>query len=256
MRFSRSHVGSALILAPMLTAAGLAGCGNSCFVGFSNNGNGGLIIKTANPPPTCSLSQANGMMRGFAVTSRVCETCTTAARLEHVFVTLRGIQLRPVISEDTDSADWLELAPQLAKKPRQIDLVGDFRPLILVESAAIPAGSYREIRLQFLSGTAVSAEGLPIENACGEMQWNCIVWADERVEHARLPSSELVVPLESGERTPVAVLPDAGMDVWITLELHQRFYFSSTEGWTLQHELAGTAMIERQPALKAASDVK
>jgi hypothetical protein len=101
----------------MFTAIALTGCGDSCFVGFSNNGNGGLIVKVANPPPSCSLSQVHGAMSVVALKSSLCETCTAATRVEHVFVTLRGIQLRPGASEDARSPNWLELAPHLAKEP-------------------------------------------------------------------------------------------------------------------------------------------
>jgi hypothetical protein len=60
----------------MFTAIWLSGCGNSCFVGFFNNGNGGVIVSAGSPSPTCSLSQANGTMSAMALKSPVCESCT------------------------------------------------------------------------------------------------------------------------------------------------------------------------------------
>jgi hypothetical protein len=79
---------------------------------------------------------------------------------------LRSIQLRPRADDDANAPDWLELAPRLAKEPCQIDLMGDAMPVILVESAIVPAGSYREVRLQFFAASPTSAEELPAENAC------------------------------------------------------------------------------------------
>jgi hypothetical protein len=81
----------------MFTAIGLAGCGNFCVSGFYNNGNNsnnGAIIVRLNPSSVCSLTKANGTVRAVALKSAVCETCTAAARVEHVFVTVRDIQLR------------------------------------------------------------------------------------------------------------------------------------------------------------------
>ena len=248
MRFFQRHLRSTFSSAAMFMAIGLAGCGDSCFVGFSNNGNGGVIIKAGNPAPVCSLSLAHGTMSAVALKTQVCETCTAAARVEHVFVTLRSIQLRPSASDHTNSPDWLELAPQLANEPRQIDLMGNSMPVVLVESTIVPAGSYREVRLQFFPGSPTSAEKLPAEDACGETRWNCVVMADGHVEPLRLPGDvpELLIPSKSIESDSVVVLPDARMDLQLSLAPHQGSYFSSTEGWRPQNVLVGRAMVVRQ----------
>jgi len=253
MRFSRCHLRSTFSCAAMFTAIALTGCGDSCFVGFSNNGNGGLIVKVANPPPSCSLSQVHGAMSVVALKSSLCETCTAATRVEHVFVTLRGIQLRLGASEDARSPNWLELAPHLAKEPRQIDLMGNSMPIILAESANVPAGSYREVRLQFFDGSPASAEELPAVNACGETRWNCIVMADGHVERLRLPGDapELLIPSQSIDDDSVVVLPDARVDLQLSLEPHQGYYISSSEGWRLQSTLVGRATVVRQRSLEA-----
>jgi hypothetical protein len=237
----------------MFTAIALTGCGDSCFVGFSNNGNGGLIVKVANPPPSCSLSRVHGTMSVVALKSLVCETCTAATRVEHVFVTLRGIQLRLGASESALSPNWLELAPHLAKEPRQIDLMGNSMPIILAESANVPAGSYRDVRLQFFGGSLASAEELPTMNGCGETRWNCIVMADGHVEPLRLPGDapELLISSQRIEDDSFVVLPDARMDLQLSLEPHQGSYISSNEGWRLQSTLVGRATVERQRSLEA-----
>jgi hypothetical protein len=234
----------------MFTAMGIAGCGNSCFVGFSNNGNGGIIVKAGNPPPACSLSQANGTMNVVVLKSPVCETCTAAARVEHVFVTLRSIQLGLRASDDKNSPDWLELAPRLANEPRQIDLIGN--SMILLANANVPAGSYREVRLQFFPGSSTSAEKLPAENACGEARWNCIFLADGNVEPLGLPGDvpELLILSESIESDSLVVLPEATLDLRLSLEPHQGSYYSSAEGWRPQNVLMGRARVVRQRSFK------
>jgi hypothetical protein len=253
MRFSRCHVSGTFLSAALCTAIALAGCGNSCFVGFSNNGNGGLIVKTGNPPPTCSLSQGHGAMSVVAIKFPVCETCTTAGRVEHVFVTLRSVQLQPDAGDGTISPDWLELAPQLGKVPRQIDLMGNSIPVILAESAIVPAGIYRGLRLQFFSGSPAGGQELPAENACRETGWNCKVTADGHVEPLRLPDGvpELLIPSLSIDSPSLVVLPDARMELRLSMEPHQGFYFLSAEGWQPQDVLLGRATIVQQRAVEA-----
>jgi len=244
MWFSRCHLRCTFRCASMFIAVGITGCSNSCFVGFSNNGNGGIIVSGGNPAPACSLSQANGTMRVVLVKSRVCETCPAA----HVFVTLRGIQFRHSASDDTNSSQWLELAAHLANEPRQIDLMGNSLPLVLVDSAIVPAESYREIRLQFFPESPANAEGLPAENACGETRWNCMVMANGHVEPFRFPGGvlELFIPSESIEGGSVVVLPDSRMDLLLSLDPLQGSYFSSDEGWKTQNALLGHATVVRQ----------
>ena len=248
MRFSRRNLQNTCCCAAMFTVIGLIGCGNSCFVGFFNSGNGSVIVKTGNSPPVCSLTQANGAMGVIMLKSPVCETCTAAARVEHVFVTLRSIQLRQSAMHDTDSADWLEIASQLANEPRQIDLIGNSTTEILVENAIVPAGGYREVRLQFFPDSPANDEKLAVENACGEKRWNCIIMADGHVEPLRLPGDvpELLITVRGLENDSFAVLPDSRMDLQLSLEPHQVAYSSSTEGWKLQSVLVGRATVIRR----------
>jgi hypothetical protein len=172
-------------------------------------------------------------------------------------VTLQGVQLLPLAADDSNSPDWLELAPQLAKEPRQIDLMGNALPTILQEGTTVAAGSYREVRLQFVSGPSMSAKTLRSENACGGTLWNCMVIADGRVQPLRLPTdgSELSIPSLNLESGPFVVLPDTGMELRLSLEPHPRAYFSSAEGWTLQNVLAGHAAVARQHSMDASLSV-
>jgi len=232
----------------MFAAMVLAGCGNSCFVGFSNNGNSGVIIVAGSPPPPCSVPQLTGKMRAVALKSLACETCTASARIEHLFVTVRSIQLRRGAAVDANSPDWLEIAPDLAAQPRQIDLIGNTASEMLVQSATLPAGSYRGVRLQFFSGSPASAEDLTSKNACGDSNWNCLITADGHVEPLLLPGDvpELLITFPNDESDLLLVVPDAGMDLRLSLEPGLVSYSSSSEGWKLQYVLVGHATVMRQ----------
>jgi hypothetical protein len=230
----------------MFTTIVIAGCGNSCFVGFSNNGNGGVIVKAGNPPPVCSLAPVNGTMRAVVLKSPVCETCTAETRVHHIMVTVRSIQLRP--ATDSNTLDSFEIAPHLANQPRQIDLIGDPSPEILVQSATVPAGSYREVRVRFFSEFTPGSETPPIENACGETRWNCVIKANGEVEplHFTGDVQELLIPIQSVGSNSFVVLPDSWTDLRLTLESYQQFDFSSTEGWKFHNTLVGHATAYRQ----------
>jgi hypothetical protein len=180
-----------------------------------------------------------------AMKSPACEACTAAARAEHVFVTLRGIQLRPTALEERDAADWLEIAPELANGPRQIDLIGDSLPELLVKNAFVPAGSYREVRLQFLHNSPENAAKLPTENACGNKQWNCVVMGDGNTRPIRWPGDEpdLHTKIQNGDSDLLVVLPDGVFDLQLRLETERIPDFSTTEGWQVVSVLVGRASV-------------
>jgi len=248
MRCCRFHLRKAFRCAAMFTAFGLNGCGNSCFVGFSNHGSGGVIVKAGNPAPTCSLSQGNGIVSAVALKSPVCESCTAAVRVKHVWVTLRSIEIRPSGIDDTNPADWIELAPDLASEPRQIDLMGNSEPVLLVDSSIVPAGSYNEVRLEFSARSNGNAKELTTENACSETLWNCMVMENGHVEPLHFPGDvpELAIHSPHLESDSLLVLPNARMELRLSLEPKRVAHFSDSEGWTPQTILVGRAAFVRQ----------
>lgn len=239
-----SHSRGTFPCAVLFLALALAGCGNSCFVGFSNNGTGVVIIKVSNPPPSCSLNQANGMVRVIALKSAICESCKTSDPQEHVVLTLRGMQLQSADPQNT--ATWLEIAPQLANQPRQVDFAAS-QPDVLVEDASIPAGTYRELRLQFLPESPLSHQALPAENGCGGEGWNCLIAADGHIEPIR--QEELVMELDGAQHIPFQLLPDSSLDVQINLGTSpSALYFSDATTVRLQAVIMGHAAAIRQDA--------
>jgi hypothetical protein len=226
----------------ILFVAALTGCGNSCFAGFSNNGLG-VIIKAGNPPPACSLTQGAGTMQVVAVKSAVCESCPATARMQHVFVTLQSIQLHSSAIADANSPHWLEIAPLLANEPRQIDLMGGPAAEILVERAAVPAGTYHQVRLLFLGDSDGYAGKLLPVNPCGEARHNCVVMADGRVQPLGWPAevSAVLITSEAMNGGSLEVVPGGRTDLRLSFEAHPMFYSSSAEPLGLRAVLVGHA---------------
>jgi hypothetical protein len=229
MRFPRASC-----FVAMFAAIGLAGCGNTCFQGLSNNGNGFLIIKSGNPAPSCFLTKTNGMMRVVVTRTPACQSCTTSARLQHVFITLKSIELRPSNVDEANPAEWTEITP--ANEPRQIDLIGDAVPEVLTENLVVPAGSYSAMRMKFVSDSAANVKPQS-ENACGN-SGSCVV-REGRAEPLLLPGDALEISFESGT---LVVLPDTPIELHLSLEPH-RVYVSTALGleakYTLSAQIAG-----------------
>jgi Domain of unknown function (DUF4382) len=250
MRFDRASLRNPFRCGAIIAAIGFAGCSNSCFVGFFNNGKGGVVVKAGNPPPPCALPPAGATINAVALKSAVCETCTADARVEHVFVTMQSIQLRPTVTDDT-SKDWLEIAPALADKPRPIDLVGNSLET-LVENANIPAEAYREIRLRFCFDSGSNQE-CDADTPCGETLRNCVMTADGRIEPLRWAGGmpELVIAIRTLEGDSLAVWPDSIIDLRLSLEVQQAFSVSRIQGLRLQNALVGRATaVPRRPTEK------
>jgi hypothetical protein len=212
MEFSGAFFRHALAPAVVFTFLASAGCGNGCFVAFSNNGNGGVIIRAGNPPPCSVMQTSQGAVRVVALKSPVCESCTNAARAEHILLTLRSIQIR--LADGSGPEEWRELAPQFADPPRQIDFI-DATPLVLLENATVPAGSYGELRLQFVSDVSRDTDPRAGQNLCRKTGRSCIVRADGQVEPVR--QLELTMPLETPDGSPLFLFPDGRLELRITV---------------------------------------
>lgn len=232
----------------------MAGCGNSCFFAFSNNGVGSAVIVVSNPPPACASSPSMGTMNAAVLKAPMCENCPAANQVAHAFVTLRSVQVHASAAVGADSAEWLELAPHFAKQPRQLDLIGNNSlSEILFENATIPAGSYKEIRLQFVRDTQSGAEVFSTDNPCGDSHWNCTITADGHAEPLRFANElpELVIPLRNGDSDSFLVLPDSKTDLQLSLEPRQMLSTSSGGSLQFQNMLVGRAFAVRHWSLEA-----
>ena len=221
MRSLRGNLRSLFLLAVAGAVAGPTGCGNSCFVGFSNNGNGGIIIKGGNPPPACTLNQGQGMVRATVGKVQVCANCAPVMHVKHIYVVLRGVEIRADAKGDSESGDWIELAPQLNARPRRIDLVGPSIMEVLTENPRVPADTYAVLRLRFASEedpTTGSAGALDSE--VFEKTPNCVVMADGRIEPLAFSASsaEALLGTQAGSG-PLIVVPGGTSELRIRLGL-------------------------------------
>jgi hypothetical protein len=246
--FPRSIRNTFLSAVVVLACLALTSCGTTCVAGIFANGNGIILVKNATPPPTCPFSTGMGMMNVAAVKSQICEICPAPSRAQHIFVTLKSIQLHSVFPESPNNPQWLELAPQLLHEPRQIDLLFDSTPEILVQSASVPAGTYRELLLQFLPDAPADPAALPAENSCGHNRRNCMLMADGRVEELHFTdgdSPELLLPLQYNGSSALAVVPGATVDLRFMLQPQQVSAVSPSEGWQIHYVLVGSASVSR-----------
>ena len=160
-RFSFRHsklTSRACFFTILLFCLALVGCSNYCFVFVSNPGGS---ISTSSNTPSCQLNTATG-----TVSLRVTASPTSSAQatplpttIQHIFVTLRGIEATPSAIPNDDSPNWRELAPQLATQPEQLDLLARCADSCdqyqnTFADVAVPADAYRQIRLQPLTQSA------------------------------------------------------------------------------------------------------
>lgn len=253
MRLSAGHLRNLSLWIAVFATLALCGCGDWCFSGDINRGSGGSNQTTVGS--NCWSTQRNGTVEAAALKSPVCNGCTSASDVQHLFITMRGIQLHANTMNVSGDADWIELAPQLANLPRQIDLIGGSSSEILAENAHVPAGYYREIRLQFLEDSPAIAGEFTSENACGKTGWNCLVHADGTVETLRWPGDapELVIPLESIHSNSMVVLANTQTHLQLKLGLRSEFLFSQGRGWSVEQVLVGRTATTEVQSLEAES---
>ena len=234
-------------------AVGVAGCGNSCFAGFSINGKGAFVFKAGEPPPACSLMPAPSMVRLAALKSRVCDACPASGRAEHIYLTMKNVQLHAESSENVP--EWFELAPEFETQPRQFDLIDNSDAETLVQDRTIPAGNFRELRLHFYLGDSQAATEMMHNNVCGSAGWNCIVLADGRIEPVRFPeeTAELRIPLSEDPRAGLVLLPEDTVELRLSLLLQQVFVSAGGEGLKIQNRLVGRATVVRHGSADALS---
>jgi hypothetical protein len=214
----------------LLLTLGLPGCHNTCITGTFNPPQGTVQVKAGDPPPTCRVTVATSAIRVEMSPAPTCASCPPASHVEHIFVTLHGISARSSARTDADSNDWQELAPQLAERPVQVDLLGLAQPeAVALGEATVPAGVYRQIRLQLLPDAREVSGPVPEKNACGNAGFHCLMMADGRVLPFAVgaglprpslpanPAPDLIIPAEHIEGGFLRLLPDTGAVLRISL---------------------------------------
>ena len=145
---------------------------------------------------------------------------------QHIFFTVRGVQAHPDETASDDSPDWVDLVPDLATQPVQVDLLksaGNSCATGSLGDHIVIAGVYRQIRLQ-LASSAPSAMA-PRDNACGSIGLHCTVSARGAVRALAFETDPPVIHISSDRISGgfVRILPDSH----VTLALEFNPYAST-----------------------------
>jgi len=218
------------LLAELLLCLSLFGCGNSCFVFVSNPG--GTIPPTT--VPSCQLGTATGTVTLHVSAIATPPAGESPAAIQHIFVTLRGVEATASAVPDDASADWHELAPNLATRPVQLDLVArtaDSTERSGFKDAIVPADAYRQIRLRLSPNQPEEAESTPEENACRGAGFNCVVTSDGVIRPLVLDAQPSQIQIGSDHISGgfFRVLPETRVDLKLEFNPQSSVIFSTNE---------------------------
>lgn len=204
----------------------VSGCGYSCYSGFWNGSASGVGVSNTSCPLTKAMGAVTVQMSVASTSSgtsavypsllgsprpslNLPSASSTSNNVEHIFVTLRGIEALAAGPADADSSSWQELVPDLEAHPAQLDLLsssaqlpqafqlpltGDSQSLSSPAEAnapvAVPADEYRQLRLRLAPSNAFPDNLAPQSNACGSVGCHCIVLAGGSVRPLQFDSSD------------------------------------------------------------------
>jgi len=266
----------------LLLCLAVSGCGNTCFSGGLLNGStSGIMVSNSSCPLTKAtgavIVQINAASAPPAASASFPPPLASShpspgaspSNVQHIFVTLRGIEAHPDMVADKDSPDWQELAPNLLAHPVQLDLLAPLAPLIpsaaltmtgdsgslglpagAIVPATVPVDEYRQLRLRLLPRNPSPDELIPESNACGDVGWNCIVFTDRSARPLEFngAATEFHIPLEHG--SVFRVLPDEVIQISIDFDAASSVYFASNAAVRL---VPVFSVLSRCPSSSAAS---
>jgi hypothetical protein len=179
------RLGAVAFLIVPLVCLSTAGCANSCFVAVVNPGGTVIGVTASNLPLVCPPPIKNTSVKVLANVTTLCEACSASNRIQGFFLTLGGIELHAKANGLGDSSEWLELFPDLEKRPRQVDLISGNRDAtasgLLGGSAVVPPGIYDRVRLRLVLHQGDAEAQLLTGDACGVSGFNCMTMADGHV---------------------------------------------------------------------------
>jgi hypothetical protein len=225
--------------AVLLLCLALSGCGNSCYSGFWNgNGSGAAVSNTSCPlaPATGNVSvQISGTSAssGASTSSAALASVPSSRDIQHIYITLRGIDAHASSAADDAASGWQQLAPALASHPAQVDLLAmnsDSRLPVSSSSAiapsafsanvsaTVPTDEYRQLRMRLLSFQQAPDEVTSERNVCGSVGWNCVVFADGSMRSLEFGSgaAEIKITPAHSDENLFRVLP--GENVYLFVE--------------------------------------
>ena len=159
------------------------------FLIFSLMVAGALLLSCSNTQVEGNLDPAMGTVVVHVSDPATCEA--PQGPYSHVYVTIKDVQIHSSSSADANASGWIDLTPNLAASPKQIDLLaaGNAQCFLatLAPGTQITAGTYQQIRLILLdnnSGATISG------NECTGNAANCVVLAADSSVHTLQLSSE------------------------------------------------------------------
>jgi hypothetical protein len=223
----------------VLLCLAVSGC-NTCYSGFWNGNGSGVTVSNR----SCPLTTATGTVSVQMGTASAPSTASRAlpspllspGAIQHIFVTLRGIEARPGMASVDASSGWQELVPHLAKHPVQLDLLaldGNSRlpgsPAGANVAAIVPADEYRELRLLLVPPHPFSDDLIAESNACGNVGWSCIVFADRSVRplECNAAAPEFRIIPERGSDSLFRLLPEEVIHLSIEFDASASAFFAS-----------------------------
>jgi hypothetical protein len=218
-----------------------SGCNNSCYFGFWNGNGSGVAVSNTSCPLTNATGavslQMNAASAPSAASTAFPSPVGSPSGIQHIFVTLRGIEALPSMMADENPSGWEEFAPDLAAHPVQLDLLavnGDSRSVSFPATASvpvrIPAGEYSQLRLRLLPLQLSANDPMPDSNACGNVGWNCIILADGSMRPLVFDgaAAEFHITQERGADSLFRVLPDEVTHLSIEFNAASSVFFPSS----------------------------
>ena len=237
-----SRVSSAL-LSLGACLVGAAGCNNTCVSGTLNSPGGGTVnVKAGSPPPSCPLSAANAIVHfeigatPEAALAHGIVAPPTGPHMIHLYVTVAAVDAHSSPLAVDDTPGWQPLTAPLQQHPVQLDLLaepgGDASSAPLPDTV-VPAGVYRQIRLQLAGPHAI--ESVLEANHCGAGVPHCAVMSDGRVWPLAFPSSrpDLRIVLDGTPGHELYVPPDGAVTLVIELDQDRSFLWPSGDSFLL-----------------------
>lgn len=231
----------------------LSACvGDYCIQGVFNPG----VTVTGNSG-SCVNNKAMGTVSLRIAPTAASSDAPMAPNFLHLYVTLKGIEAHPDAIAPENSPDWEELAPDLAREPRQFDLLASPANSCAtnrIPEAHVSAGAYRQIRLQLIPNHPSEGDAVPATNACGELGFHCAVSPDGQMHHLAFANgaTSLSVSPDRISGGSFHVLPD--MDTHLTIEFNSFASLAASSGDAIQITPAFTVEPAASCSTAAASE--
>ena len=146
---------------------------------------------------SCSSSSNSSKMATVQLSVSDPAPCTApSGPFSHVYVTVTDVRIHQSSSASDSDPGWVDLAPNLASDPVQVDLLGAATACFLkmLGSSEIQPGTYQQIRI-LLADNSATVTG----NQCGSTA-NCVVLASD-------PMNPRPLNLSSESKTGIKIPP-------------------------------------------------